>query len=60
MDSHPLHIDASGVDFIDSCGIAALVEIARRAKALAVTFDLTGRSEPFHVLDLAGLGEGWP
>lgn len=61
VDAHTLRIDASRVAFIDGSGVSALVEIASRAKARGVTFDLTGRSEPLQrVLDLVGLGEAWP
>lgn len=59
--SRILHLDASGVDFIDAVGIEALIEIAEMAKTAGATFELIGRSPQLqHVLDTIGLGTAWP
>jgi anti-anti-sigma factor len=51
-----LHIDAGGVDFVDSVGISALIDLEQMARTKGVPFSI-GRQSPRleRVLNLAGL-----
>lgn len=54
-------IDAAGVDFVDSTGICALLDIVRLAQHEGATLELTPRSRQLqYVLDRYGFGTDWP
>jgi anti-sigma B factor antagonist len=53
-----LDIDADGVEFMDSSGLAALLRIREKAELAEVTFHVTRASSEFRrVVDLAGLNK---
>ncbi|MGN6721423.1 MAG: STAS domain-containing protein [Marmoricola sp.] len=52
--------DASGVEFIDACGIAALIEIGQIAEREATKFCIGPRSPQLdRVLDLLVMSDWW-
>ncbi len=55
-----LTIDMSGVSFIDSTGIGALVELDAAARAAGLSFKVGERSDRVErVLRITGLSEAW-
>jgi anti-sigma B factor antagonist len=51
-----LDIDATGIEFIDSSGLATLLQVRERASSAGISFHVTGESTAFRrVVDLAGL-----
>ncbi|UDY25085.1 STAS domain-containing protein [Nocardioides sp. Kera G14] len=55
-----LALDMSGVDFMDSMGIGALVEIARHAEKQDASFTISAVSPRVsRVLEVTGLGDAW-
>lgn len=54
-----IHIDAGGVDFIDSVGVSAFIELDRVARRRGVPFVIVRQSDRLErVLDLVGLKIG--
>ncbi|MEQ6903075.1 STAS domain-containing protein [Nocardioides sp. YIM 152588] len=59
-DGHALVLDMTAVDFLDSLGIGALVELDRACRSAGRPFLVAGRSARVQrVLDVTGLGEAW-
>lgn len=55
-----LGLDMQGVDFMDSMGIGALIELARHAEALGQSFAITDKSPRVRrVLQATGLDDAW-
>jgi anti-anti-sigma factor len=51
-----LDIDATGIEFIDSSGLAALLQIRERADSVGIAFHVTGGSKEFRrIVGLTGL-----
>jgi anti-sigma B factor antagonist len=51
-----LAIDATGIEFIDSSGLAALLQIRERAGSAGIAFHVTGGSAEFRrIVGLTGL-----
>lgn len=49
-------IDAGGIDFVDSVGVSALVELGEMARRHGLTVEISRKSEQLqHVLSLAGV-----
>lgn len=56
--AEPLRLDLSGVTFLDSTGVGALLKIRRAATDAGREVRVTGRSEAVdRVLELAGISE---
>lgn len=56
-----LTLNLKGVDFMDSVGIGALVELAKKAETLGASFAVTDPSLPVQrVLAVTGLADAWP
>jgi anti-sigma B factor antagonist len=59
--SRPVFVDLSAVTYIDSSGIASLIEAFQRARTMGVQFMLTDVAEPvMRVLSLARLDRVLP
>jgi len=55
-----LSLDMLGVDFMDSMGIGALIELARHAEGLGQPFAITEKSPRVRrVLQATGLDDAW-
>lgn len=55
-----LRLDLAGVDFMDSTGIGALVELSKVAAHLNRTFDIVAMSARVRrVLEVTGLQDAW-
>jgi anti-anti-sigma factor len=55
-----LRLDMAGVDFMDSMGIGALIELARHAESLGRSFVITEKSPRVRrVLQATGLDDAW-
>ncbi|WP_424952829.1 STAS domain-containing protein [Deinococcus sp.] len=51
-----LHLDLSGVSFIDSSGLAALIGLYKRAREIGVGFELSGIQDGVRlILEITGL-----
>jgi anti-anti-sigma factor len=51
-----LHVDASGIEFIDSSGLATLLQVRDRARSAGIAFHVTGGSTEFRrIVGLTGL-----
>lgn len=60
-EGRPVMVDLSGVRYIDSSGIAGLVEGYQKAKAAGTSFGLVAASDPVRsVLELARLDQVFP
>ena len=56
-----LTLDMSGVDFIDSTGIGALIELAKSSEKLGRRFAVGEKSPRVRrVLEATGLDDAWP
>lgn len=56
-----LTLDMSGVDFMDSTGIGALIELARSSEKLGRPFAVAEKSPRVRrVLEATGLDDAWP
>ena len=56
-----LTLDMSGVEFMDSTGIGALVQLAKHSEKLGREFVITDRSPVVdRVLQVSGLDRAWP
>jgi len=56
-----LTLNMKAVDFMDSVGIGALVELAKRAAALGGSFAVIEPSTPVQrLLAVTGLADAWP
>lgn len=59
-DGGSLRLDMAGVDFMDSMGIGALIELARNAESLGRSFVITEKSPRVRrVLQATGLDDAW-
>lgn len=55
-----LALDLTAVDFMDSTGIGALVQLAATAQTLEQVFEVTACSAPVRrVLEITGLADRW-
>lgn len=55
-----LSLDMQGVDFMDSMGIGALIELARHAEGLGQSFAISDKSPRVRrVLQATGLDDAW-
>lgn len=55
-----LRLDMTGVDFMDSMGIGALIELARHAEGLGRSFVIAEKSPRVRrVLQATGLDDAW-
>lgn len=55
---HAVLVDCSGVTFLDSMGLSALIEGLRAAEAAGLGLELAGPSDPvLRVLELSGTAE---
>jgi anti-anti-sigma factor len=61
LDSEPvLELDLSEVEFMDSVGIGAVIELARVADSVGKRFIVSGRSRRVErVLEATGLQDAW-
>ena len=51
-----LHLDLSGVSFIDSSGLAALIGLYKRAREAGLAFELSGLQDSVRlILEITGL-----
>jgi anti-sigma B factor antagonist len=61
QDASALVVNLAGVDFFDSSGIGAIVELAGDAEDAAIAFSLQAPSpRVLRVLEIAGLLDTWP
>jgi anti-anti-sigma factor len=60
-DHHSLTLNLRAVEFMDSVGIGALVELSKAAASTGATFAVVEPSRPVErVLAVAGLADAWP
>ena len=56
-----LVVDVSGVEYMDSAGIATLIEYVQRSMAFGGRFALAGAKQRLHaIFEMVRLGEGFP
>ncbi|MDH2414920.1 STAS domain-containing protein [Nocardioides sp. CER19] len=62
LDEHgALVLNMKGVDFMDSVGVGAVIELAKTASSRGATFALIEPSPPVQrVLAVTGLADAWP